>query len=136
MVFDLLVILLFSWIWWPKSYLKLIPEHKWMGSLNMLSLVSRRLIQAHQYYIHQLWEKRKGNSSIQIEGNYFFQEFFIPTAAAAQLFNLTTIAYDLSNLDVHVFPLSEDDIQKSLADGKQIFHPVKHDSELLSNATV
>jgi hypothetical protein len=134
MVFNLLVILLFSWVWWPQSYLKLIPEHKWMGSLNMLSRVSRRLIQAHQYYIHQLWEKRKENSSIQIDGNYYFQEFFIPTAA--QLFNLTTIAYDHSNMDVYVFQLSEDDIRKSLADGKRIFHPVKHDSELLSNATV
>ncbi len=134
MVFDLLVILLFSWIWWPKSYLKLIPEHKWSSSLNMLSRVSRRLIQAHQYYIHQLWEKRKENSSIKIEGNYYFQEFFIPTVA--RLFNLTTIAYDHSNMDVHVFRLSEDNIRKSLADGKQIFHPVKHDSELLSNATV
>jgi hypothetical protein len=100
----------------------------------MLSRVSRRLIQAHQYYIHQLWEKRKENSSIKIEGNYYFQEFFIPTVA--RLFNLTTIAYDHSNMDVHVFRLSEDNIRKSLADGKQIFHPVKHDSELLSNATV
>jgi hypothetical protein len=126
--------LLFSWIWWPKSYLKLIPEHKWSGSLNMLSRVSSRLVQAHQYYIHQLWEKRKENSSIQIDNNYYFQEFFTPTVA--HLFNLTMIIYDHSNMDVHVFPLSEDGIRRSLANGRHIFHPVKHDSQLLSNATV
>ncbi len=126
--------LLFSWIWWPKSYLKLIPEHKWSGSLNMLSRVSSRLVQAHQYYIHQLWEKRKENSSIQIDNNYYFQEFFTPTVA--HLFNLTMIIYNHSNMDVHVSQLSEDDIRRSIANGRHIFHPVKHDSQLLSNATV
>jgi hypothetical protein len=134
MVLNLLVMLLFSWIWWPKSYLKLIPEHKWSGSLNMLSRVSSRLVQAHQYYIHQLWEKRKENSSIQIDNNYYFQEFFTPTVA--HLFNLTMIIYNHSNMDVHVSQLSEDDIRRSIANGRHIFHPVKHDSQLLSNATV
>ncbi len=123
-----------SWIWWPKTYLKLFPENKWSGSLNMLSRVSRRLIQAHQYYIHQLWEERKQNLSIKIDNNYYYQEFFTPTVA--HMFNLTMMIYDHSNMDVHVMRLSEDRIGKSLANGKQIFHPVKHDSQLLINATV
>jgi len=100
----------------------------------MLSRVSRRLIQAHQYYIHQLWEERKQNLSIKIDNNYYFQEFFTPTVA--HMFNLTMMIYDHSNMDIHVIGLSEDQIGKSLANGKQIFHPVKHDSQLLINATV
>jgi hypothetical protein len=99
----------------------------------MLSRVSRRLVQAHQYYIKQLWQIRKENSSIRIEDNYYYQEFFTPTVA--HMFNLTMIIYDHSKMDVHVFQLSEDNIRKSLTNGKYIFHPVKHDSQLLMNGS-
>jgi hypothetical protein len=99
----------------------------------MLSRVSRRLIQAHQYYARQLFDERQKNSSNKIDNNYYFQEFFTPTIA--HMFNLTIIIYNHSNMDVHVSRLSEDNIRKSLANGKQIFHPVKHDSQLLINAT-
>ncbi len=129
----LLFIFLTSWVWWPRTYIKLFPENKWSGSLNMLSRVSRRLIHAHQYYIRQLLNETKQNNSIRIDSNYYFQEFFIPTVG--RMFNLTMLIYDHSNMDVHVFKLSEDNIRKSLANGKQIFHPVKHDSQLLINAT-
>jgi hypothetical protein len=99
----------------------------------MLSRVSRRLINAHHYYIRQLFNERKQNNSTKIDNNYYFQEFFTPTVA--HMFNLTMVIYDHSNMDVHVIALSEDNIRRSLANGKRIFHPVKHDSQLLNNAT-
>jgi hypothetical protein len=130
---DIFFVVLTSWIWWPKTYINLFPENKWSGSLNMLSRVSRRLIDAHQYYIRQLFNERQKNSSNKIDNNYYFQEFFTPTIA--HMVNLTMLIYDHSNMDVHVSQLKEDDIRKSLANGKRIFHPVKHDSQLLINAT-
>jgi len=99
----------------------------------MLSRVSRRLIKAHQYYIQKLFYVKKQLNSSKIDSNYYYQEFFTPTVG--HMFNLTMLIYDHSNMDVHVFKLSEDNIRKSLANGKQIFHPVKHDSQLLINAT-
>lgn len=122
-----------SWIWWPKTSIDLFPENKWSGSLNMLSRVSRRLINAHQYYTRQLFYERKKNNTNKFDNNYYYQEFFTPTVA--KMFNLTMVIYDHSNMDVHVSNLNEDNIRRSLANGKQIFHPVKHDSQLLINAT-
>ena len=49
--------------------------------------------------------------------------------------NLTIVVYNDSNMNVNFPPLSEDDIRKSLASGQQIFHAVKHDSQILINAT-
>ncbi|CAF1472411.1 unnamed protein product [Rotaria sordida] len=99
----------------------------------MLSRVSRRLINAHQYYTLQLLNETKQKNASQIDRNYYYQEFFIPTSA--QMFNLTMLMYNRSNMDVGISPLNEDQIHKSLAKGNQIFHPVKHDSQLLINAT-
>jgi hypothetical protein len=118
---------------WPKIFLKLLPEYKWSGALNMLSRVSRRLINAHEYYVRQLFNERKNLNSSQFDNKYYYQEFFIPTVA--HMFNLTMVIYDHSNMEVFCTPLSEDQIRESLAKGKQIFHAVKHDSPLLINAT-
>jgi hypothetical protein len=120
-------------VWWPKVFLKLLPEYKWSGALNMLSRVSRRLINAHEYYVRQLFNERKNLNSSQFDNNYYFQEFLIPTVA--HMFNLTMLIYDHSNMEVFFTALSEDQIRESLAKGKQIFHAVKHDSQLLINAT-
>jgi hypothetical protein len=120
-------------MWWPKIFLKLLPEYKWSAALNMLSRVSRRLINAHEYYVRQLFNERKTLNSSQFDNNYYFQEFLIPTVA--HMFNLTMVIYDHSNMEVFCTPLSEDQIRESLAKGKQIFHAVKHDSPLLINAT-
>ena len=84
--FKISIFILTSWIWWPTTNLDLFPENKWSGSLNMLSRVSRRLINAHQYYIRLLFNERQKNSSYKVESNYYFQEFFIPTVA--HMFNL------------------------------------------------
>jgi len=65
--------------------------------------------------------------------NYYFQEFLIPTVA--HMFNLTMVIYDHSNMDVYFGALTEDKIREALANCKQIFHAVKHDSQLLINAT-
>jgi hypothetical protein len=121
-------------MWWPKTFVNFLPENKWAGALNMLSRVSRRLITVHEYYTLQLLNEKQRNSSNKIDRNYYFQEFFIPTVA--HMFNLTRVIYDHSNMDVHISALSEEDIRKSLADGKRIFHAVKHDSQLLINATL
>ncbi|CAF2620555.1 unnamed protein product [Rotaria sp. Silwood2] len=99
----------------------------------MLSRVSRRIIKAHQYYSLQLLNEKKRKNANKIDDNYYYQEFFIPTAA--NMFNLTMLMYNDSNMDVHVSALSEDNIRVSLAKGKKIFHAVKHDSQLLINAT-
>jgi hypothetical protein len=120
-------------VWWPKVFLKLLPEYKWSGALNMLSRVSRRLINAHEYYVRQLFNERKNLNSSQFDNNYYFQEFLIPTVA--HMFNLTMVIYDHSNMEVFFTALNEDQIRESLAKGKQIFHAVKHDSPLLINAT-
>lgn len=122
-----------SWMWWPKMILKILPESKWSGALNMLSRVSRRLIKAHQYYIEQMFNERKNLSDNQFDQNYYFQEFLIPTVG--HMFNLTMLIYDSSNMEVSFTPLSEDDVARSLKNGKQIFHAVKHQSPLLVNAT-
>jgi hypothetical protein len=99
----------------------------------MLSRVSRRLINAHESYVRQLFNERKKLNSSQFDNNYYFQEFLIPTAA--HMFNLTMAVYDHSNMDVFVIALTEDKIREALANGKRIFHAVKHDSPLLINAT-
>jgi hypothetical protein len=99
----------------------------------MLSRVSRRLIKAHEYYTLQLLNEKQRNKSNVIDENYYFQEFFIPTVG--HMFNLTLRIYNYSNMEVYFSPLSEDDIRNSLANGKQIFHAVKHDSQLLMNGT-
>lgn len=99
----------------------------------MLCRVSRRLVQAHQYYTMELFRAKQQNISLSIDDNYYFQEFFIPTVA--HMFNLTMEIYDHTKMDVHVSQLNEDNIRKSLQNGKEIFHPVKHDSQLLINAT-
>ena len=99
----------------------------------MLSRISRRLIQAHQYYTIELRRVKQQNHSLSIDDNYYYQEFFIPTVA--RMFNLTMEMYNHSNMDVHVFQLGEDHIRKSLKNGNEIFHPVKHDSQWLINAT-
>ncbi len=99
----------------------------------MLSRVSRRLINAHEYYVRQLFNERKNLNSSQFDNNYYFQEFLIPTVA--HMFNLTMVIYDHSNMEVFFTALNEDQIRESLAKGKQIFHAVKHDSPLLINAT-
>lgn len=135
--FNLLIVndfvLFISWMWWPKTHLNILPEKKWSGSLNMLCRVSNRLVQAHQYYTLQLLRAKQQNLSLMIDSNYYYQEFFIPTVA--HMFNLRMEIYNHSNMDVHVSQLSEDNIRNSLRNGKQIFHPVKHDSQLLINAT-
>ncbi|CAF2973038.1 unnamed protein product [Rotaria sp. Silwood2] len=77
--------------------------------------------------------KKKRKNANEIDDNYYYLEFFIPTAA--NMFNLIMLMYNDSNMDVHISALSEDNIRHSLADGKQIFHAVKHDSQLLVNAT-
>ncbi|CAF1089002.1 unnamed protein product [Rotaria sp. Silwood1] len=122
-----------GWMWWPTTSLKLFPEKKWSGSLNMLSRVSRRLIKAHQYYTLQLLNETKQNNASKIDSNYYYQEFFIPTVA--NMFNLKMLIYDHSLMEVHVSSLTENDIRTLLAKGKHIFHAVKHDSQLLINAT-
>ena len=99
----------------------------------MISRISRRLINAHQYYIRQLFNERKTLNSSQFDDSYYYQEFFIPTVA--QMFNLTMNMYDHSNMDVYSNILTEDNIRDSLAKNIQIFHAVKHDSPLLINAT-
>lgn len=99
----------------------------------MLCRVSYRLVQAHQYYTLELLRAKQQNLSLVIDNNYYYQEFFIPTAA--HMSNLRMKIYDHSNMNVHVFRLSEDNIRNSLENGKQIFHSVKHDSLLLINAT-
>jgi hypothetical protein len=122
-------------MWWPKIFLKTLPEYKWSAALNMLSRVSRRLIKAHEYYVRKLFDERKTlNLNVTVfDNNYYFQEFLIPTAA--HMFNLTMAVYDHSNMDVFVIALTEDKIREALANGKRIFHAVKHDSPLLINAT-
>jgi len=120
-------------MWWPKIFIKSLPEYKWSAALNMLSRVSRRLINAHEYYVRQLFNERKTLNSSQFDNNYYFQEFLIPTVA--HMFNLTMVIYDYSNMEVFFTALNEDQIRESLAKGKQIFHAVKHDSQLLINAT-
>jgi hypothetical protein len=122
-------------MWWPKIFLKTLPEYKWSAALNMLSRVSRRLIKAHEYYVRKLFDERKTlNLNVTVfDNNYYFQEFLIPTVA--HMFNLTMVIYDHSNMEVFFTALSEDQIRESLAKGKQIFHAVKHDSPLLINAT-
>ncbi|CAF0952286.1 unnamed protein product [Adineta steineri] len=122
------------WLHWPKVFLKILPEDKWSGSLNMLSRVSRRLINAHQYYVQQLLSERKKPNVTQFDNDYYYQEFLIPTVG--HMFNLTMLIYDYSKMDVYVYRLSENNIRNSLEDGKHIFHSVKHDSPLLINATV
>ena len=99
----------------------------------MLARISRRLIKVHQYYTWQLLHEKKRKNTSNIDSNYYYQEFFIPTIA--HLSNLTMTTYDHSNMDVGISKLSEDRIRQSLAKGKQIFHPVKHDSRLLTNST-
>ncbi|CAF0850622.1 unnamed protein product [Adineta steineri] len=123
-----------GWMWWPKVFLKILPENKWSGSLNMLSRVSRRLINAHQYYVQQLLSERKKLNLTQFDNNYYYQEFLIPTVG--HMFNLTMLIYDHSKMDVFFLALTENNIRDSLANGKRIFHAVKHDSPLLINATV
>ncbi|UJR26660.1 hypothetical protein I4U23_007977 [Adineta vaga] len=120
-----------DWMWWPKIVLKILPEKKWSGSLNMLSRISHRLINAHKYYIEQLYNERQYIIESQFDDNYYYQEFLIPTVA--HMFNLTMLMYDSSNMNVFFTSLSEDDIRQSLKDGKKIFHAVKHNSSLLIN---
>ncbi len=99
----------------------------------MLLRVSRRLIKTHKYYILQLLHEKERDETNKIDENYYFQEFFIPTVG--HMFNLTIFSYDHSNMDVYITALTEEDISKSLVNGKEIFHPVKHNSRLLINAT-
>ncbi|CAF0984538.1 unnamed protein product [Adineta steineri] len=122
-----------GWMWWPKVFLKILPEDKWLASLNMISRVSRRLINAHQYYVRKLFSEQKKLNLTQFDNNYYHQEFLIPTVG--HMFNLTMLIYDHSKMDVFFLALTENDIRESLAFGKRIFHPVKHDSPLLINAT-
>lgn len=119
---------------WPNKAVKSFPEQKWSGALNMISRVSRRLIEAHQYYTLQLLDEIKQDPSQSIEGNVYYQEFFIPTVA--HMFNLSMHIYDHSNMAVHFRALNEAAIAQAMKSGKQIFHAVKHDSLLLINATV
>ncbi|CAF1487987.1 unnamed protein product [Rotaria sordida] len=100
----------------------------------MLSRISRRLINAHQYYTRQLLHITKKLNASNIDSNYYYQEFVIPTVA--HVFNLSMGIYDSSKLDIDVIVLDEGNIRQSLTDGRQIFHPVKHDSLLLVNATL
>lgn len=120
-------------MWWPKTVISVFPENKWSGSLNMFSRVSRRLINAHQYYTLKLLDEKRKINATKIDDNYYYQEFFIPTSA--NMFNLTIIVYDQSTMKMDFIALSEEDILKSLNKGARIFHPVKHDSQILMNAS-
>jgi hypothetical protein len=51
------------------------------------------------------------------------------------MFNLTMVIYDHSNMDVYFGALTEDKIREAIANGKRIFHAVKHDSTLIINGT-
>lgn len=95
----------------------------------MFSRVSHRLINAHRYYIEQLYNERKNISDNQFDNNYYYQEFLIPTAG--HMFNLTMQMYDTSNMQVHIGSIKENEIQSLIQNGKQIFHAVKHDSMLV-----
>lgn len=95
----------------------------------MLCRVSGRLIEAHRSYTLALLQEIERNTSLQADGNLYFQEFFIPTVA--HLHHLSMVIYDHSNMDVHVLPLTEEAIRASWHSGKRLFHPVKHQSEFL-----
>ena len=73
--------------------------------------------------------KQTKSMKIIIFKNFLYQLF------VGHMFNLTMFSYDHSNMNVHISALTEEDINKSLANGKEIFHPVKHNSRLLINAT-
>lgn len=120
-----------SWMWWPKQQIDLFPQINWSGSLNMFSRVSRRLIEAHRYYTMKL---SLYNQSVNFDKSFYYQEFFIPTVA--KMFNLSAAIYNTSTAIINILPLSENDIRRWLNEGKRIFHPVKHRSEVLFNETL
>ena len=99
----------------------------------MFARISHRLINAHRYYIEQLYNERKTISDRQFDNNYYYQEFLIPTVS--RMFNLTMQVYDTSNMEVDIGSIKENQIRGLIESGKQIFHAVKHDSKLLINTT-
>lgn len=95
----------------------------------MLVRVSRQLIKAHQKLTVALFDEIQRDQTLKFDKNFYFQEFFIPTVA--HINHLSMVIYDNSKLDVHVSPLSEEDIRKSWQKGNRLFHPVKHQSDFL-----
>lgn len=123
-----------NWVWWPKHQLSLLPENKWSCALNVISRISKRLINAHHHYVRELFREKKRNSSLKIDKNYYYQEFLIPTAA--HMFDLKMATYDRSNTFLSAHNLNESEILELLTKGVKIFHAVKHNSQLLINATL
>ena len=100
----------------------------------MLCRVSHRLVRAHKRCLIDSLNEWKEDTSVPFDDGYQYQEFLISTCA--HIYDLKMAIYDQSNIVLGLFALKEDFINQSLSKGIQIFHPVKHDSKILSNATV